>query len=623
MKPSLRIKRPVVFSQASRPPQPSRPPAELDTAKVMGRLEWFRDLKTVFSLLQEATSVSVSRQSLVKQVTATRFELQEADMYYSKERSVAFSFQEVLRALQGMQEEVTWDQVIDAIFQIGVNRAKQQARANPDTRSGLSGSQSVTQFAPKAAVSPQHGLVMAAKCPPSTSSNTVDMSFPDDKLTALPEAAMDVLGNRGSLLVSNIQYLNLSGNSLEDGHIPLCQSLILLNLSFNQLTEFELSTPLPNLRLLNLSNNAIRRLAMLQRCKAVQEAYLNHNRLAVIGALCHLDRLALLDLGQNAIAAFEDVATLAVNARLIGLRLKGNPIASRSGYESTIRALLPKVQHLDLPSLRSLSDFEQFGALAFVSVALHTVLPRQHSESISDSSCPRSDSLKRGSAPRSTKRPNRELLSATPPHRQPQQLAFRPSQSAKSTPLSRGTPASSVSDLHDFQRINSPEGPELPRKRSEPDLPRKRSEPALYQVSVRKEIPIIEEKPVVKSDAPNGAKHSRTNQSFEQALSFLTEAEKRLGEETPSLEPSSLRRSSKDNSVSLVTAESIQNAHDRRYGNPVAAMMIGPPATPLKNRQDPTRREAKATQQRSVPKARSVSKSREAVVQVDLGRRFR
>lgn len=411
---------------------------------------------------------------------------------------------------------------------------------------------------------------------------------------------------------------------IEENHIQLPQSLILLNLSFNQITEFELSTSLPNLRFLNLSNNAIHRLAMLQRCKAVQEAYLAHNRLSVVGALCHLDRLALLDLGQNAIAAFEDVATLTVNARLIGLRLKGNPIAARSGYEGSIRALLPKVQHLDIPSLRALSDFEQFGALAFVSGTLQTAPPKQHYESTSESSSNRCDSLKRGSVTRYAKRPSREMLSATPPHRQPQQLAFRPSHSAKSTPLARGTPASSISDLHDFQHMNTPETQELPRKRSEPFLPRKRSEPALYQISIRKEIPVIAEKPaVMKPEEHTAPRHSRTNQSFEQALSFLTEAEKRLGEETPSLEPPSQLRSSKDHSVSIITAESIQNAHDRRYGNPVAAMMIGPPATPLKNRQDLPRRDSKSTQQRSVPKGRSGSKARDGVVQVDLGRRLR
>jgi hypothetical protein len=143
-------------------------------------------------------------------------------------------------------------------------------------------------------------------------------------------------------------------------------------------------------------------------------------------------------------------------------------------------------------------------------------------------------------------------------------------------------------------------------------------------VSIRKEIPVIEEKPaVMKLEEHTVPRHSRTNQSFEQALSFLTEAEKRLGEETPSLEPSSQLRSSKDHSVSIITAESIQNAHDRRYGNPVAALMIGPPATPLKSRQDLARRESKSMQQRSVPKGRSGSKSREGVVQVDLGRRFR
>lgn len=213
MKSSLRIKRPVVFSQASSVPQaphvleqPSKHSAEEDKSKVMGRLEWFRDLKSVFSRLQESTpgSVSLPRQELIQHVASTHFDLQEAESYYTKERSVAFSFQEVMLALGGMQEEVTWDQIIDAIFQIGVNRAKQQARANPNPRSELNGSQSVMQFVGKTAISPQPGVLQAAKCPPSSASNTVDISFPDDKLTSLPEAAIATFGNRGNLLVSAI-----------------------------------------------------------------------------------------------------------------------------------------------------------------------------------------------------------------------------------------------------------------------------------------------------------------------------------------------------------------------------------------------------------------------------------
>ena len=334
-----------------------------------------------------------------------------------------------------------------------------------------------------------------------------------------------------------------------------------------------------------------------------------------MGALCHLERLALLDLAQNAIGALEDIATLVVNARLIGLRLKGNPIASRSGYEMSIRALLPKVQYFDVQSLRPYSDFEQFGTLAFVSVTVH-VSAHKHTDSISESSSLRSDSLKRGSVNRYTKRPSRELMSATPPHRQPQQLAFRPWKSTKSTPLARSAAVGSLADLHDFRPNTVAEGPpELPRKRSEPELPRKRSEPMLLHI--REQSPIKEETSPIPVPV---TQHSRANHSFEQALSFLTEAEKRLGDEAPSIETLHVRRDSKDNSVSIITAEAIQQAHERRYGNPVAALMIGPPATPQKNRYDQPRKDSKP---RSVPKARSSSKSREGVVQVDLGRRFR
>lgn len=163
---------------------------EEERDKVMGRLEWFRDLKAVFSLLQAKTPdlVTVPRQELTKHVANTKFDLQVAEVYYSKERSVAFSLSEVLHALSSIQEtQVSWDQVIDAIFQIGVNRAKSQAREKTTPVTTLTASQSVVEFSSKPVTSQLHTLTVPVKCPPSTSANTVDVSFPEDKLTSVPE----------------------------------------------------------------------------------------------------------------------------------------------------------------------------------------------------------------------------------------------------------------------------------------------------------------------------------------------------------------------------------------------------------------------------------------------------
>ena len=364
---------------------------------------------------------------------------------------------------------------------------------------------------------------------------------------------------------------------------------------------------------------------------------MGHNKLTMAGALCHLEKLSLLDLSQNSIGSFEDVASLAINARLIGLKLKGNPISSRSGYMPTIRALLPKVQHFDEPSLRPFSDFESFGSLAFLLPSKAPLdIPKStlHSETASEVSSHRSDSQRRGAAPRTCKAPSlgRYLHATTPPHRGTQRTGCRPTQSTKSTPMSRRTPNASVTDLRELQITHRSDDPEpAPRLTTPP----KRSETSFYKLPLKHSIPT--DSPLTPRHPPALTHHSRSNQSFEQALSFLSEVEKRLDEDKAVPKPAGKegpvnrgRAEGKDHSVSLVTSEAIQNAHDRRYGNPVATMMIGPPATPQKTRNASMKKKEPnvvfgLNSHRSVPKVRISAKSppHDSVVQLTLNHRYR
>lgn len=80
----------------------------------------------------------------------------------------------------------------------------------------------------------------------------------------------------------------------------------------------------------------------------------------------------------------------------------------------------------------------------------------------------------------------------------------------------------------------------------------------------------------VRAQTPMMRRYSQevlVQQSFDDALSVLTEAERRLDQF-----PSPAQPSRHQHSFSLVTPDTIEKAHKNSYGNPVAAMMIGPPA---------------------------------------------
>ena len=174
----------------------------------MGRLEWFRDLKTVFLGIQEDSleSPAVLKTELMRGVRGYAFDLQDGETYFQREKTVAFSFEEVYGALEALTEvRVTWDQVIDAIFQIGVTRAKHQSKAVDDHRSPLVTSHSVTSILPPSSAPPKPPpsrspfLTSPPPLPPKSSTNTLDLSFPDDKLTAFPSLMLSE--RRDTLLV--------------------------------------------------------------------------------------------------------------------------------------------------------------------------------------------------------------------------------------------------------------------------------------------------------------------------------------------------------------------------------------------------------------------------------------
>ena len=444
----------IQLTESTDPPTPTgscesplRPPTpfqSIDPVGVMSRMDWFRELKSLYSSLLTEKDQVAKKRHLLEALNRAQLPLRQPQSYYCEETDKAFSFGEVRKAICDVSDvHLSWDQVIDAIFSIGM-----QGKAASPTNS-------------------------TAK----------------DSVTTLN------------------QYQSIVSSPLKT---QLCASILILNLSHCKLREFELNCLLPTLYLLNLSHNSLQKLSMLQRCKGLKEAYLCANRLTAVSSLCHLDKLKLLDLTENMVNSFENIACLAVNCKLKALKLAKNPICKRAEYRQTVHMLLPTIQHLDPESIYAFTQFAHRRKEAFGDIYLQI-------------------QQKRGIS-----RENVEIRS-------------KMSQTPKpSRPDSRNTSPKQV----------RPQTPQL--------------------------------KPTYKP-APEytGSRH-KVHQSLDEALSVLAEAEKRLEQGHVDTEvPSSKHH----HSISMITAEAIEKAHSQRYGNPVAALMIGPPAGTRKRKPSKLRKE--------------------------------
>ena len=134
-------------------------------------------------------------------------------------------------------------------------------------------------------------------------------------------------------------------------------SLIVLNLACNRLCNVNIPCSLPSLRLLDVSHNSVSHIVHISYCAALQEAYFSHNRLPSLHSFCPLRDLRVLDAGANCLASLEAVAGLVVNTKLMVIRLAGNPISKRIGYEDHIKRQLPWLQHFNPAQIQAYSDY--------------------------------------------------------------------------------------------------------------------------------------------------------------------------------------------------------------------------------------------------------------------------
>lgn len=128
----------------------------------------------------------------------------------------------------------------------------------------------------------------------------VDISYPVIKLASPPS----------DCLIEGIQQLSLAGNLIDHTQYSFPESLQILNIAENQIREVLFTVKLPNLRLLNLSNNLIESIKTVDLFENLQELYLAQNQMRDFQGLNLLLKLRLLDLSNNQIKNFTDLCPL-------------------------------------------------------------------------------------------------------------------------------------------------------------------------------------------------------------------------------------------------------------------------------------------------------------------------
>ncbi|KAL6536872.1 hypothetical protein OROHE_012456 [Orobanche hederae] len=156
----------------------------------------------------------------------------------------------------------------------------------------------------------------------------------------------------------SLKALNLSGNAIvriAAGALP--RGLHILNLAKNSISIIEGLRDLTRLRVLDLSYNRILRIGHgLGACSALKELYLAGNKISEVEGLHRLLKLNILDLRFNKISTTKCLGQLAANYNCLqALSLEGNPAQKNVGDEQLkkyVQSLLPHLMYYNRQSIK-------------------------------------------------------------------------------------------------------------------------------------------------------------------------------------------------------------------------------------------------------------------------------
>ena len=526
---------------------------EVNQLNVMSRMEWFRDLKLIFNKLvtEEDILAPADKSQILKELVmrSGRLDLKDPVEYYAKSKVQAFSLAEIVIHITSLQERsINFDQLIDSLIYLSIDKKrkekdkdkivkeKEKEKEKEKIPSGTAVSiMHDNKPAPRTVSTPsfkegtefnlkevskeyQHTII---KLPSSSNSSILDLSYPSKKLDSYPE-----LKNHPNLL-----QLSLAGNSITHTKYKFPTSLQVLNLSSNRISELRIEINLENLVLLNLTSNHICSISNINYVKNIRELYIANNCITSLNMLCHLASLLLVDCSHNDIETFEDIAGLVISKRVGILKLRGNPISSKMNYEQVVASILPRIYCLDPLNIIELSSFRSLGSLPFLPIKNLLEEAEEKTEKQS-SDVPFLSSIKSESNFGIRKFRNNSDAVFTP-NEKVQNKAVRLS-------------ATPVGDSKNHQKM----------KRSA----------SLIRVDKSQVLTNTSKAPMsfTASEEP-----TRKATELESSGSIMDMAERRI-----KVFQSDRSRSS----ISIISNESIHNVKKVQYGNPVAAMMIGPPA---------------------------------------------
>mmetsp|Transcript_17766 Transcript_17766/g.54954 ORF Transcript_17766/g.54954 Transcript_17766/m.54954 type:complete len:637 (+) Transcript_17766:92-2002(+) len=165
------------------------------------------------------------------------------------------------------------------------------------------------------------------------------------QLHQLPTA----LGDR-----EGVQVALISENRLTSFQAPnsWLATLLVLDLSANQLTAFPNLAGCRSLRCLALTSNRLTAVGPAGAvCPQLAELRLAGNRLSGLRGLHEFPNLVRLDLAANRITGLGPLRPLAAQSGLRALALAGNPVVVLRGLPALLANLLPQLQACDVPGL--------------------------------------------------------------------------------------------------------------------------------------------------------------------------------------------------------------------------------------------------------------------------------
>jgi hypothetical protein len=225
-------------------------------------------------------------------------------------------------------------------------------------------------------VSSQSKDISILPTPKESHSKIVNEQKVDDSTVLLdlsPDYEEEVLKEFPSIKVLEQQFnadkikgICVCGNcicTLKNIAFPI--NLIVLNVAYNNLFNLDGIDKCANMKFLNFSFNCVNSIKGLKPLVKLVEVVADGNHISNTVDLTKLQMLCLLDLSNNKIKTYEEIAPLSCLKSLRYLKIERNPICVKSGFSEIIKRIIPKENIIYKDDIKKVSVFIVVGSIAF------------------------------------------------------------------------------------------------------------------------------------------------------------------------------------------------------------------------------------------------------------------